>query len=252
MRQQPKEYVERSYRSRHLGHGLRYFTVKIEQTDLAIGVDQESYSSDLLAVCRNKILALRSELEGYMKRQTLFKTSFDPVELLPLAPVHVVLMADAARKANVGPMAAVAGTVAQGVGKELQKYVKEVIVENGGDIYLNSSHERVISVFAGESQFSHRLGIKVQPQESPLGICTSSGTVGPSISLGRADAVVIKGEHAALADAVATGAANQVHAPEDVMKAVEYARVIPGVKGVLAIKEDKLAAWGDIELISIN
>ncbi len=247
-----REYVERHYRSQHEGHGLHYFEVKVKETDLSIGVDQESYKPGLKKICIQHVMAVRTELENYIERQPLFKTSFVPVELLALAPPHAIIMAEAARKAGVGPMAAVAGTFAEAVGEMLRKYVSEVVVENGGDIYLYSRRERLISVFAGESKFSHRIGIKIRPEESPLGICTSSGTVGPSISLGCADAVVIKAKTASLADAVASGAANRVQCVEDVARAIAFAREIPGVTGVLSIKGDQMAAWGEIELVPLR
>jgi ApbE superfamily uncharacterized protein (UPF0280 family) len=146
-------------------------------------------------------------------------------------------------------MAAVAGAFAQAVGQKLRTQVRDVIVENGGDIYLDSSVDRLVLVFAGLSQFSYKIAIKVRADESPLGICTSSGTVGPSISLGKADAVVIKGTNAALADAVATGAANRIQTEKDLMRAVDYVQTIKGITGILAIKDDRIAAWGNIEIV---
>lgn len=252
MNNKQKQYVKRDYRTWHEGCGLQYFNVKVKETDLAIAVDRESFTPDMVRICRDRVLVLRGELESYIQKQPRFKTSFDPLDLLPGAPWHAKIMADAARLANVGPMAAVAGTFSQCIGEGLMTYVKQVIVENGGDLYLCSSEDRSISVFAGESQFSNRVGIRVHAHEGPLGICTSSGTVGPSISLGRADAVVIKGKTAALADAVATGAANLVQTDQELQKAIEYARNIKGVTGVLAIKGDYMAAWGEIELMALN
>jgi ApbE superfamily uncharacterized protein (UPF0280 family) len=149
-------------------------------------------------------------------------------------------------------MAAVAGAFAQAVGEYLKPYVRDIIVENGGDIYLHSNYDRLISVFAGKSRFSHKIALRIEAGESPLGICTSSGTVGPSISLGKADAVVIKGINAALADAVATGAANLVQNEGDVTKPIDYVRNIEGITGILAIKNDKLAAWGKIEIVPLG
>jgi ApbE superfamily uncharacterized protein (UPF0280 family) len=119
-------------------------------------------------------------------------------------------MAEAASIAGVGPMAAVAGAVASFLGQVLGSCSREVIVENGGDIYLRSAHERVVAVFAGDSPFSYKIGLRVKPEDTPAGICTSSGTVGHSLSFGNADAVVIKGESAILADAVATQAGNLI------------------------------------------
>ena len=116
--------------------------------------------------------------------------------------------------ANVGPMAAVAGAMAEFVSKDLLKISKQVIVENGGDIYLATSRERTIGIYAGTSPLSMKLGITISPEDSPLGVCTSSGTVGPSLSFGKADAVCILSKSAALADAAATAVGNVVRGEE--------------------------------------
>jgi ApbE superfamily uncharacterized protein (UPF0280 family) len=245
------QHVNRLYRRLHEGHDLVYFSIKLKESDLAIGVDKTSYSDSLVSMCRQELIRIRAELESYISLQPSFQHSLEPIQLLPSASPLVHLMADAARQAGVGPMAAVAGTVAQAVGQRLDPVVKSVIVENGGDIYLNGNQERVAAVYAGQSKFSHRIGIKISVQEQPLGICTSSGTVGPSLSFGSADAVVIKGYPAALADAVATRIGNMIHCEEDLKKAVETAQDIPGVTGVLAIKNETMAAWGAMELVPI-
>lgn len=252
MDKKPGRYVKRDYRALHGARDLTYFHVKIKDTDLAIGVDAESYTDRLLSFCQQEILHLRSVLEHYISLHPEFRTSFVPVALLPEAPPIAKAMAAAALQAGVGPMAAVAGAFAQAVGEKLRTRVQEVIVENGGDIYLDSQRDRLISVFAGKSKFSEKIGIQIKAEDSPMGICTSSGTVGPSISLGKADAVVILGVNAALADAVATGSANLVQTPADLMKAVEFANNIKGITGVLAIKDDKMAAWGKIEIVPLG
>lgn len=247
-----QQYVKREYRALHGARDLKYFHVRIKETDLAIGVDQASYTDRLITLCQQEVLHLRADLEQYISLHPEFRTSFVPLTLLPGAPALAITMADAALAAGVGPMAAVAGAFAQAVGEKLRKEVQEVIVENGGDIFLDCQHDRLVAVFAGKSQFSDRIGIRLKAGDSPMGICTSSGTVGPSISLGKADAVVILGINAALADAAATGAANLVQKQEDLMKAVEFANNIKGITGVLAIKDDKMAAWGKIEIVPIK
>lgn len=246
------EYVKRDYRVLHEARDLHYFHIQIKETDLDIAVDQVSYQDHLISSCQDTVRRLRAELEYYISRQPNFRTSFVPLALLPDAPPLARHMAAAAAKSGVGPMAAVAGAFAQTVGEMLMSQVQETIVENGGDIYLYSKRDRLVSVFAGRSKFSGRLGIKVKAQSSPLGICTSSGTVGPSVSLGKADAVVVLAPDTALADAVATSAANLVQNQDDLMKAVQFAQNINGVSGILAIKDDKMAAWGDIEIVGLN
>lgn len=246
------QHVKRQYRSLHEGRDLIYFQVKLKESDLAIGVDADSYSESLINICRQELLRIRGELESYIMLDPTFQRSLWPVQLLPGAPPLARAMAKAASAAGVGPMAAVAGAVAQAIGEYLAPHVKDLIVENGGDIYIYGHHDRVVAVFAGNSPFSQRIGIKLTADEQPLGICTSSGTVGPSLSFGSADAVVIKGFPASLADAVATRAGNLIHTEEDLMKAIDVAKNIAGITGVLAIKNDKMAAWGAIELVPIQ
>lgn len=248
---QKGDYDERYYRLLHKAKDLRYVHVKIKETDLAIGIDAMSYTDSLVSLCRKKVLSLRSELEDYIALYPEYQISLVPLPTRPGAPEIAVRMAEAAARAGVGPMAAVAGAFAQSVGEMLLPKVKDVIVENGGDIYLNSSEDRVIAIFAGKSCFSNKIGIWVRAAESPLGICTSSGTVGPSFSFGKVDAAVIKARPAELADAIATQAGNLVQDKNDLMKAIDYAQNIKGVSGVLVIKDDKLAAWGDIEILPV-
>ncbi|HWP95824.1 MAG TPA: UPF0280 family protein [Syntrophomonadaceae bacterium] len=243
--------VSRSYRSLHENSDLRYFNIQIRESDLAIGVDQASFQPALRSKARKELARLRGDLEDYIFCHPEFRTSLVPVRLLTAAPEIARTMARAARMCNVGPMAAVAGAIAQALGEKLCQCAQEVIVENGGDIFIKTRKDRTVGVFAGSSTFSYHLGIRIAASESTLGICTSSGTVGPSISFGNADAVVIKAKTAALADAAASRAGNMVQGIEDLVKAIDSIKEIPGIKGVLIIKQDKLAAWGDMELVPI-
>jgi len=245
------QHVNRVYRQLHGGQDLVYFTVKLNESDLAIGVDAASYSDSLISLCRQELICLRAQLESYIILHPEFRTSLCPIQLLPSAPPIACSMAEAAQLTGVGPMAAVAGAIAQAIGEKLDSIAESVIVENGGDIYLNSRRERVVAVYAGKSKFSQRVGIKISAEEQPLGICTSSGTVGPSLSFGTADAVVIKGYPASLADAAATRIGNMITSEEDLPQALQAAQGIPGVTGVLLIKNDTMAAWGAIELVPI-
>lgn len=149
-------------------------------------------------------------------------------------------------------MAAVAGAYAETVGRELVKASREVIVENGGDIFLASRKKRRVGVFAGASPFSGKLAVEIEPTRTPLGICTSSGTVGPSLSFGRADAAMIVAVSAALADAAASAAGNAVVTVADIPKGIDAVCGLKGIHGVLIIKDDKMGAWGDIKLVPVK
>jgi hypothetical protein len=160
-------------------------------------------------------------------------------------------MAAAARKAKVGPMAAVAGAMAEFVGKDLLSLSEEVIVENGGDIFIKTGQPRKIGVFAGESIFSEKIALEVEPREKPFAVCCSSGTVGHSFSFGKADAVIVISKSALLADAAATSIGNVVKEISDIDHALKFAKKIRGLDGVLVIKEDQLGALGKIKLVPL-
>lgn len=245
-------FGNRDYRLLQRANDLKYFQIKVKETDLAIGIDREAYSDSLVSLCYNEVQKTRRQLEEYILIHPEFRTSLFPLEMEKGAPDIAVKMAEAASIAGVGPMAAVAGAVASFLGQILESYSREVIIENGGDIYLHSQHERVIAIFAGDSPFSYKIGLKVKSEDTPAGICTSSGTVGHSLSFGTADAVVIKGKSAILADAVATQAGNLIKGKVDLDKATEYVRSLNENLSIIAIKEEKMMAWGDIEIIPIE
>ena len=175
------------------------FTAVVKETDLYIRAQKNLSRKALKA-----ILKYRASLEDYIKRYPLFLTSLKPLPVADDAPKIVKEMARAAEKVGIGPMAAVAGAIAEFVGRDLLPFSSEMIVENGGDIFLNSTKRRVVGVYAGESSFSGRIALEIEPEETPLGICTSSGTVGHSLSYGKADAVMVLSPSATLADAAAT------------------------------------------------
>ena len=130
----------------------------------------------------------------------------------------------------------------------LRPFNHDVIVENGGDLYLSLSTARRVLIYAGDAPLSNRLALQIKPEDTPLGICTSSGRFGHSLSFGKAHAAVILSRDPALADAVATATANRVKKPEDIDAAVAFAAGIPGIKGVIVILDDRMGLWGDLDL----
>lgn len=246
------EYIERDYRHLHRQDDLIHFQVVVKETDLDIGVRKDSFSPELMAWVHSLVKECRSPLEQYIKRDPVFVKALSPYELLPNAPPIAVDMARAGYQAGVGPMAAVAGTVSQWVGQAIAKRTRDVIVENGGDIFLRTGKIRYIGIFAGESPLSNRIALEVRPEHTPLGICTSSGTVGHSLSYGKADAVIVLSPSAALADAVATAAGNLVQTVDDLESALEFALGVEGVTGALVIKDDRLAVRGYVKLLPVK
>ncbi len=236
-------YEPRWYRDLMHAKGLVSFEVKVLQTDLHISAGQDLSSSALRSVEK-----LRSDIESFISRDAVFEKTLTPYPVPESSPPIVKAMAQAAERAGVGPMAAVAGAISEFVGRELLKDSDEVIVENGGDVFIASKSVRRLTVYAGESPLSERFYLLIKPEDTPLGVCTSSGTVGHSLSFGKADAVVVMSKDTALADAYATALGNMIHAPEDVETAVERAKTADGIDGVVLIKDDKMAVWGSVEL----
>ncbi len=250
----PHSYQERRYRSLAGSTGIS-FAVQVEESDLWINILQPgTETADLQSLAYERLLHYRSQLRAFLQRYPDWGASLIPVAAadFPFAPVLVRRMMMAADLAGVGPMAAVAGALAEAVGRDLSNNSIGVVVENGGDIFLAGKPEYHLAIFAGTSPLSGRLGIKlVDSLPFSCGVCTSSGRVGHSLSLGRADAVTIVAENTFLADAVATAMANQVRKNSDLAVVVEKSLVIDGVTGAVAIMDENLAAGGQLELIEI-
>jgi ApbE superfamily uncharacterized protein (UPF0280 family) len=238
-------YQDRFYRDFSSTSRWKSFRVNVESTDLYIKA-----KNDFSAYVNTIVKQLRNEIKTHINKQHTFLASLVPVCRLKHVPPVIEKMYNASEASGVGPMAAVAGAVCESVGEALLKKSPEVIVENGGDIYIKVKKPVVVSVFAGESAFSGKIGFKIYPDDTPTGVCTSSGTVGHSLSFGKADAATVISNDVSLADAVATGTANRVHSPGDFDSAIAYAMGVKGVSGVMLIFKDQIAVKGHIELCS--
>lgn len=194
-----------------------------------------------------EIVRQRRILEEYLARQPEFKTTFVPIDLRSDAPEVARRMAWAARRANVGPMAAVAGAMAQLAAEAaLAAGAAEAIVDNGGDIYLKASEPVIVALGTGTAKLADRLAFYVEPDQTPLSICSSSGKMGHSWSFGQCDLATIVAKDAALADAAATQAGNLVKTTRDIDAALERIMQIEGVDGVLLVKDDRVGLAGHL------
>lgn len=244
------EYKDRNYRSRFAGDNRRWFSVKFLESDLWIGVDSGSYSQSMEADTYALLVDLRRAMDAYLLMDLQYKAALQPYDAGLEAPDILKEMSRVSHKTGIGPMSAVAGAVALKVAEFLKsRYgVKEVIVENGGDIYADATADMDIAVFAGQSPLSEKVGLHIPASAFPCGICTSSGTVGPSLSLGRADAMMIVCQDVLLADSYATAMANRIKTVSDLQPVIESIQSIPDILGALAVKDDKLAVCGQYEL----
>ena len=239
-------YSTHFYRHWCQARHLTSFSVTIKETDLWIKAQRL-----LITQAKEAVFKYRAQLEKYIYFHPIFKKSLFPLPFDPFAPKIVQRMLKAAQNTGVGPMAAVAGAIAQAVGEELLSYSEEVVVENGGDIFLKNKTPMHISIFAGQSPLSGRIGLKIKPCSHPISVCTSSGKIGHSFSYGKADAVTVVAKDAALADAAATAIGNLINKKEDIQTGIKLAQKINGIVGLLIILNEHLAIWGQIDLVKV-
>jgi ApbE superfamily uncharacterized protein (UPF0280 family) len=205
------------------------------------------------------IINQREILEKFIIENKVFLKSLTPIPALTeYSPDIAKIMQKAASITNVGPMAAVAGTIAQlaaekgafgGDGGRLGE--SESIVENGGDIYMILKNKLVLGIHSGVESLEGKLAFLIKPKETPLAVCSSSSTMGHSFSLGDCNLVTVFSKSGALADAAATRACNLVKKTEDVEKALNEISVIPGILGLMIIKGENIGMAGNLpEIIS--
>jgi len=235
---------KRFYRNWAKKSSLLNFEVKVFETDLCVFCDKM-----LKKEVEEVVYAYRKILLDYIEKNSSFRDSFKPIETDKTAPEIIKDMIKKSTVAGVGPMAGVAGAIAEYIGKALLENCSEVIIENGGDIFIKTNEEKKLGIYAGNSPLSGKISLRIDSREAPLGVCTSSGTVGHSKSFGISDATMIIASDAILADCVATQTGNLVKSADDLKIAIDYAKSIDNVKGALIILGDKLATWGEVQLI---
>ena len=240
-------FNNRTYREHHKKKGLTAFDITVKETNLNIQAQ-----TDLTNIAIKAALRCRNYIETYINLYPEFATSLVPLKGSETAPKIIKDMIKAGELTGTGPMASVAGIVAEYTGKALLPYSKEVIVENGGDIFIKSDTETIFTVYAENTPFSMTCGILVKKQDAPYGICTSSGTLGHSKSFGQADAASVLSESCSIADAAATALANMVKTAEDIQKTIDAGKNIPGVQGIVIIKGENIGLWGNLKIVKLS
>ena len=237
------DYEKRFYRDYHNSASLQSYHIQIENSDLYIA------STNLtIDISRTALSEARLIIKKYIKKHPEFLSSLLPLNLTSNIPL-LSWMLNASKICNVGPMAAVAGSVSRYVGERLLGINDEVIVENGGDIFISSKSARKILVYAGKSPVSMKIAIEIPA--GTFGICTSAGKVGPSLSFGYADAAIVLSKNCSLADAAATQLGNYIKTKDDLPSSIKTILQLPGILGAMAIYDDKIAAAGEIKLTSV-
>jgi len=226
---------------------LAGFDIKVGESDILFLSDQ-----DLRDEAFRSLRKHRDEIRAFIEKNPRFQTSLEPLDYPGAGknvPEIIRRMLNASIITGVGPMAGVAGAVAESVGRDLSEFSNEIIVENGGDIFVKTMKDRRFGVYAGNSVLSNKIGILIKAGDTPIGVCTSSGTVGPSLSFGKADAVSIISKDTTLADAAATAVANRVKTGYDIEEALNFSKTIEGVIGCVVIYQDRIGSIGAVELI---
>ena len=236
---------QRSYRQL-VNTRLQPLRMRVQETDLSIYADR-----DVSDATREAVVQQRGYIEAYIRRHPDFAIRLEPWATDDLAPPIVRDMISAGQRAQVGPMAAVAGAVAEHVGRSLRSIAGQIIIENGGDVYADTSQDLDIAVYAARSPLSLQIGLKIRADHMPVAVCTSSGTVGHSLSRGRADAVCVISPSCSLADAAATAIGNRVSVDADIDTAIEWGKTIPDVLGILVVLDEKMGVWGQVELVPL-
>jgi ApbE superfamily uncharacterized protein (UPF0280 family) len=236
-----------TYMEREESQGMRVFKT-FEWKQARYRICSSHYSVVVESIKKSRAL-----LEEYIEYYTDFKTSLVPLTLKQTAPPIARSMAEAAKKTGVGPMAAVAGAIAETAAKTaILAGADEAIVENGGDIYLISRHSVSVGIYPGNGKLAHTLAFFITPEQMPLAICSSSSKMGHSLSFGICDLATIVSQDGALADAAATSACNAVRTEDDIKSACEKIVSIPGILGVLIIKDERVGIAGDLPQLIKN
>ncbi len=234
--------TERFYRNLIKVENLKKFVVKVKETDILVFAEK-----NLKKEIEEEVKKQREILERYIKIHPEFYFSFSPVEVESNEEI-IKLMSLSSKLTKTGPMASVAGAIAEIIGRKFLPLSEEIFIENGGDIFLNLKNEVKIGIYAGKSPFSMKIGIKIK-RENPAGIATSSGTVGHSFSYGDADAVTVISNSSAFSDGAATYFGNLIKGKIDKELIEREINDFPFIEGMLIIRGKELFVWGKIELI---
>ena len=245
----------RGYRERCAPRdGEHGFQLVIGETDLrvtAVSPLPEGFKDALAA----RVRTLRGELEAWIVLHPEFRHSLVPVPLSCSAPPPEIVrrMTEASAIAGVGPFAAVAGTIAQMAAESLVDRSPDLIIENGGDIFMYSRRDRVVGLLP-DPESGVLIGLNVAASACPLALCASSATIGHSLSFGQGELVLVRSPDGALADALATALYNRLQGPGDVKAVVGYARrfVKHGLTGIFAQCGGAIGVWGDMELTAVE
>ncbi|MBN2072408.1 MAG: UPF0280 family protein [Actinobacteria bacterium] len=213
--------------------------------------------SDLFLSSNTDVIKRAMELVRDFYRQIDKVISSNPRFLKSLVPLKaeedytavIKKMCHAAGELNVGPMAAVAGAVCDYIAEGLpDRACRDLIIENGGDLYLRSRRDLSVGLYIKGSSIGDSLSLQIKGNQTPCGLCSSSGRFGHSLSLGKSDLVTVMAVSTITADAAATAIANSIISENDIDKTINIYRGKKGIRGILIVKNERIGIWGNITL----
>lgn len=216
---------------------------RLKETIVTIQADDSSY----IEIARDAIRENRSELESYIASDPFFRSTLEPYDVEGDFPEVVSRMIVAGNAMGIGPMSAVAGTIsALAVEAMVDAGATFAIVDNGGDIAIINDRPVLMGIYAGNSPLKD-IGFVMEARDFITGVCTSSGSVGPSISFGMADAAIVFSDNVSLADSAATALGNGTDVgKEAVERSFDVVKDVEGIKGAIVIQGEFMGFWGDV------
>ncbi len=221
---------------------VKRYRLRIKET-IATVICEEGF----IKYAEQEVLFQRSVLKNYISKDSLFLHSLKPYKVKEDSPEIVKRMSEASLKAEVGPMACVAGAIADyAVRAMINRGAKHAIFENGGDIAMFINEPVNVGIYSGTTE--RGLTLKIKPRKSIIGICTSSGKMGHSLSFGNADSATVISEDPLLADAVATALCNSIkeESPKMIEESIRKFLLIPQVEAIIVVMGKLVGLGGEL------
>ena len=235
-------YEERFYRNKILSKFK--IEVSFKESDLLICSDKEIPKEKAQGI----LVKYYEQIEEYVMKNPLFLRSLSPLEIDQAAPPIIKEMLETSKVTGIGPFSSVAGAVAQYVGGELLDYCQELIIENGGDIFLKINQDKIIEVYLGQEFKINNFNLKIKKRSQAFGVASSSSSLGHSLNFGKADLVSVVAKNTIIADGFATAISNRIKKIENVDKILAEAKDKLPIEGLLVAFGEKIFLWGDLEI----
>ena len=227
---------------------MNFHQIDLDETHIRLACDLKNHE------LKRYIYSIRRDLKNYIMKNQDFLLSIEPIKVDDDLPLIVEKMIDSSNIADVGPMACVAGTISE---LSLEYLInldsKYSIIENGGDIALVNDETVLCGIYSNNRVLGNEIAFEIKPRKNPLGICTSSGKIGHSISFGEADSVTIISKSSSIADGLATRIANEVTGQTSEDKVCNALECCENYReffdGVLIISNDNVGTVGRLPKI---